>query len=112
MYGVHHPEAGDKEGHKPAAIDKVKIVIIPKPTARAKKQCEQPVEQQAGADVQENVAKMKTSRVGIPEKVIDHVGKILHRPVMTRIGVEKEIVAECFEGEQRAFDEWIVSREE
>ena len=112
MYGVHHPETGDKEGHNCAAIESVKIAIIPKATVTAKKQCEQPVEQQARADVQENVAKVKTDCVGVPEKVIDHVGKILHRPVMTRIGVEKEIVAECFEREQRAFDEWIVSREE
>jgi len=90
----------------------VKITIIPKPTARPEKECEQPVKQQAGADVQENVAKVKTGRGTVPEEVIDHVGKILHRPVMTCIGVEKEIVAERFKREQRTFDEWIVSREE
>jgi hypothetical protein len=90
----------------------VKIAISPKSTVRAKEQCEQPVQQQAGANVQEDVAEVKTGCVGVPEKVIDHVGKILHRPVMTRIRVEKEIVAKCFEREQRAFDEWVVSREE
>src|SRR6266550_8153552 len=54
---------------------------------------------------------MKTGWVRIPEKVIQHVGQILDRPVVTRERIEKEIVPERFESEERAFYEWIISGE-
>ena len=54
---------------------------------------------------------MKTGWVRVPEKVIKHVGQILDRPIVTRERVEKEIVPERFEDEERAFYEWIVSSE-
>src|SRR4029077_10164736 len=55
---------------------------------------------------------MEPGWVRIPEKVIQHVGQILDRPVVTRVRVEKEIVPERFESEERAFYEWIISGEE
>jgi hypothetical protein len=33
--------------------------------------------------MQQDVAEMKTGWVGVPKKVIDHVGEILDRPIMT-----------------------------
>ena len=62
--------------------------------------------------MQENVTEVKTGCICIPEEVIHHVGKILDRPVMPAVGVEKEVVAERFESEEGAFYEWIVTGEE
>jgi len=61
--------------------------------------------------VQENIAEMEPGWIRIPERVIQHVGQILDRPVVTRERVEKEIVPERFQCEERALYEWIVSGE-
>ena len=109
---MDHPNGGNKQGCNFTGTAPVETIVTPKAAAIPEQDCEQATEQKAGNYVQEDVAQMITGRIRTPKKVIDHVGKILHWPVMTRIGVEKKIVAECFEREQRAFDEWIVSREE
>jgi hypothetical protein len=54
---------------------------------------------------------MESIRVVGPESIIDHEGKILHRPIMRRKGVEKEIVPKGFQREERALDERVALRE-
>src|SRR5437016_10429171 len=54
---------------------------------------------------------MKTGWVRVPKKVIEHVGKILDRPVVTRERIEKEIVPGRFESDKGAIYERIISGE-
>ena len=61
--------------------------------------------------MQQNVGEMKTGGVGVPKVIIGHEGEVLDRPIMRRVGIEKEVVPERFEREQRTFDEWVVVRE-
>ena len=59
----------------------------------------------------ENVREMEPVRIGVPNQVIKNVGDVLDRPVMRRKRIEKEIMAETLQDQERAFDEWIVMRQ-
>ena len=61
--------------------------------------------------MQQHVRHVKSPRVCVPEKVIDHVGDVLDRPVMGRERVDKQIVPKRFQNEERALDKRIVARE-
>ena len=54
---------------------------------------------------------MESVGVGIPHEVIENIGDVLDRPVMGREGIEKEIMPEALQNEERAFDERIVVRQ-
>ncbi len=54
---------------------------------------------------------MKPEGVIVPKEVIQDERKILDRAIVRGVGIEKEIVPEGLEDEERAFDEGIVVRE-
>jgi hypothetical protein len=55
---------------------------------------------------------MKTESVFVPDKIIQHVGKILDWSIMRGKGVQKEIVPECLWDQYRTLDERVVPYEE
>src|SRR6267142_6678720 len=58
-----------------------------------------------------NIREMESVGVGIPDEVIENVGDVLDRTVMGREGIEKEIMSEALQNEERTFDERIVVRQ-
>lgn len=54
---------------------------------------------------------MESIKVAVPEKVVGHVRKILHRPVVHGKGVQEEIMTKRFQSEDRALNEWVCSNE-
>ena len=54
---------------------------------------------------------METEFVRVPKKVIGEVGDVLDRPVMRGKGIEKQVMAQRFQDQERALDEGIVERE-
>ena len=69
---------------------------------------EQQVEQDPAADMPENIREMEAVGIGVPNQVIENVGDVLDRPIMGGEGIEKEIMPERLQDEDRAFDEGIV----
>ena len=55
---------------------------------------------------------MKAKRILVPDEIVHHVGKILNRPIMSRIGVQKKVVPKYFWDQNRTLDERIVPDEE
>jgi hypothetical protein len=72
---------------------------------------EQQVEQDPTADMPENIREMEAVGIGVPNQVIENVGDVLDRPVMRGEGIEKEIMPERLQDEDRAFDKGIVVRQ-
>ena len=72
---------------------------------------QQQIEKQTARDVQEEIGQMKAVQVAVPEEIIGDKGEILGRPIMRSVGIEKEIMTERFENEERTFDERVVSDE-
>src|ERR1044071_10396034 len=59
--------------------------------------------------MQDDIRDVEPPCVRVPEKIIDHVGDVLDRPVMRRKGVEEEIVPKRFQNQQWTFDKWIIA---
>jgi hypothetical protein len=75
---------------------------------RAEEFSEEKVEQEAAANMPEDIREMVPVTFGVPDQVIENVRDVLERPIVTGVGVRKEVMAECFQNEQRTFDKWIV----
>jgi hypothetical protein len=61
--------------------------------------------------MQQEVREMKPVGVGVPETVIEKIRYGLDRAVMGRKGLQKEVMAEAFQNQERALDEWILPRQ-
>ena len=54
---------------------------------------EKEVEKNSARDMPKDVRQMITVGVGVPEKVIEHVGDVLDRAIMGREGLEQEVMS-------------------
>jgi hypothetical protein len=57
--------------------------------------------------MKKDIREMIAIWIVIPKGVVDHKGKVLHRPIVAGEGIEKEIVPERLEDKERALDERI-----
>jgi hypothetical protein len=56
----------------------------------------------------EDVREVVPVTIGVPDQVIENVRDVLEGPIVSRIGIGKEVMAEGLENEQRTFDEGII----
>ena len=76
-------------------------------TQRGEQLSQQRIKKQPARDVEEEIGQVKSVGVVVPEEIIGDEGEILHRPIMRRVGIEKEVMTKRFENEKRTFDERI-----
>ena len=69
------------------------------------------IERDCAAGVEEQIGEMKAEGIRIPEKVINDEGKVLHRPIMPRERIGKEMMPKDFERKKGTLDERTVARE-
>ena len=61
--------------------------------------------------MEQDVRQMEAVGIGVPEKIIQDEGGVLDRSIMPGEGVEKKMVAEGLEDQDRTFDERIIARQ-
>ena len=61
--------------------------------------------------MEQQIREMESVGLGVPEVVVEDEREVLDWPIMRRKGIEKQIVAECFEDQERTFYERIEVRE-
>ena len=106
--GMHHPYERDNERQEKIGVGGVAglapVLFAGQPRQQRP---EQEVQQKRRQGMVTDVRKMIAKFIREPEPVIEHVGDVLDRAVIEGERVEKEVVPENLENEDRTLEKWV-----
>jgi hypothetical protein len=105
MNRMHGPEKRDEQRQAlhPGAIKR-------RPKTRDEQE-QEPPDQKSAQRVIKDIRNMVAERVLVPQQVVEHVGPVLHRPVIAGERIEKEVMPEDLEKEDWALEKRITADE-
>jgi hypothetical protein len=61
--------------------------------------------------MQQSVREMKAVGIGVPDAVIEKIGNVLNWAVVRRKGLQKQVMPEAFQNQERTLNERILRRQ-
>jgi hypothetical protein len=110
---MNYPKKGDEKGGASCQGMLVKVGLSVSESRQQSGQQfpQEQIKEKAAANVEKNVGKVKPVKVAVPKKIVGHVGEVLDRPVMPRVGIQKKIMPKGLEDQNRTLDELVCSNQ-
>lgn len=110
MNGMNNPEQRDPKRRAPGKA-RMDYLIVATSVEDWENSAKQQIKQKPAPDMENNIGQVITINIASPNEVIEAVGDVLDRTVVSRGGIEKKMVAERFEGEKGTFDHRVLANE-